>query len=439
MLKMKSQVTCSYCSKIYKDPILLPCEDSICREHLSERSVVKQNKIKCAKCNEEFQVNGHQFKSNIELEKLLGSRSYLGDEELSLKKELEDSIQKFFEFYDEFSQSRTKLESGIFNHYQELRFQIDEYRERLKERIDEIALAMIDQTKKSEEEYLKNVKERFSSFDDSKSLEHDLNQIDESFRNPNILIEAIKEMQRKQEESLNEIQLKLTEMNQVKDILSETNYFLPTFSPINQTEATSLFGSIKMNACWSNVNSFRGQILTNQQQYFKLIKLCEFSPNDKWTLLYRGTRDGFSAKAFHSKCDNHSNTLTLLKAKGNEFIFGGFTTVDWEACEWPGKCKSDPNAFIFSLTNKDNKPLKMKVKPNDHQCAIYCHPEFGPRFGFDGDICIANNANTTMDSYSNLSRSYIHPEYEFCTDEAQSFLAGSPEFQLDEIEVYERE
>jgi hypothetical protein len=45
-----------------------------------------------------------------------------------------------------------------------------------------------------------------------------------------------------------------------------------------------------------------------------LIKLCEFSPNNKWTLLYRGTRDGFGADVFHSKCDDHPNTLTLLKA-----------------------------------------------------------------------------------------------------------------------------
>jgi hypothetical protein len=91
----------------------------MCREHLSARSVVKQNKIKCAKCSEEFQVNGHKFKSNNELLKVLESRSYLSDKELSLKKELEDSIHNFFEFYDEFCQNRTKLDLDVFDHYQE--------------------------------------------------------------------------------------------------------------------------------------------------------------------------------------------------------------------------------------------------------------------------------------------------------------------------------
>jgi hypothetical protein len=72
MLKsQKSQLTCSYCSRIFKDPIVFPCDDSICRDHLSERDVVKQNKIKCKQCNEEFQVKNSEFKSNVELKKLI--------------------------------------------------------------------------------------------------------------------------------------------------------------------------------------------------------------------------------------------------------------------------------------------------------------------------------------------------------------------------------
>jgi hypothetical protein len=102
------------------------------------------------------------------------------------------------------------------------------------------------------------------------------------------------------------------------------------------------------------------------------------------------------------------------------------------------KYKSDTNAFIFSLTNKDNKPVKIKVNPNDHASAIRCHSELGPTFG--RDIIIANNANTTTtSSYSQLGHTYQHPQYEYVTNEAQSFLTGSFEFQLNEIEVYQKE
>jgi len=32
-----------------------------------------------------------------------------------------------------------------------------------------------------------------------------------------------------------------------------------------------------------------------------------------WIMLYRGSRDGFSAKQFHEKCDEKGPTLTLVK------------------------------------------------------------------------------------------------------------------------------
>ena len=178
MLKSQiSKVTCSYCSKIYKDPIDLPCGDSICREHLHERNVVKHNKIKCKTCNDEFGVKNNDFKSNQTLKTLVEDHSYLSEDEINLKQELEDSIQKFFEFYDEFVQNKNKTESILFDHFQELRFQIDEYRERLKVKIDDIALEMIETIKKHEEIYLKTLKESFSSFDDSQSLEKELRAV----------------------------------------------------------------------------------------------------------------------------------------------------------------------------------------------------------------------------------------------------------------------
>jgi hypothetical protein len=134
---------------------------------------------------------------------------------------------------------------------------------------------------------------------------------------------------------------------------------------------------------YSNTNPFNSQILTNVRQMSELIKLCVFSPNDKWSLLYRGTRDGFGSDVFHLKCNGHSNTLTILKFKQSEFVFGGFTTVSWDSsCER----NSDLNAFKFSLSNKDNKPVKIKIDPNEHQSAICCHSGGGPTFGCDIQI-----------------------------------------------------
>ena len=137
---------------------------------------------------------------------------------------------------------------------------------------------MIDETKKYEAMFLKNLKERFqvifSSFEKSKPLEGELNEIEELFRDPNLLIQSIKEMQQKQEESLNEFQSKLTEMNQVKDDLKATNGFKPNLSPFNQED---LFGSLKVNEFCSYMNPLKSQILKGEQQYLELLNLCEFS------------------------------------------------------------------------------------------------------------------------------------------------------------------
>jgi hypothetical protein len=320
-----------------------------------------------------------------------------------------------------------------------LRFQIDEHRERLKAKIDDVALEMIEQTKKCEAEYLKEVKENLllSSFDHSKSLDKELEEIEEEyFRNPNLLIQSIKEMQQKQEESLKEIQSKLNEINQVQVDLKATNEFEPNLTLLNQQSSSSLsssfFGSIKLNN-YLNTDPFKSLILTRNQPK-ELIRLCEFSPNAKWSLLYRGTRDGFGAQDFHSKCDNKSPTLSIFKAHECSYIFGGFASVSFNG---PETWKSDPNAFLFSLTNKDNKPLKMKIDPNKHSEAIQRNLSYGPIFG-RCDIAIANNANTSMESRSRLGSVYKHPQYAFGTNEAQSFLAGSYKFRFDEIEVYQK-
>jgi hypothetical protein len=81
----------------------------------------------------------------------------------------------------------------------------------------------------------------------------------------------------------------------------------------------------------------------------------------------------------------------------------------------------------------------MKINSSQTHQALHCYSDFGPSFGAGGDIVILDNANTTMDSYSNLGLTYKHSQHAFETREAQSFLAGSYYFQLSEIEVYQSE
>jgi hypothetical protein len=103
--------------------------------------------------------------------------------------------------------------------------------------------------------------------------------------------------------------------------------------------------------------------------------------------------------------NKHKNTLTILKAKRTSYIFGGFTSIGWDSS---GQFKSDPSAFLFSLTNRYNKPSKMRQIHTTS--SIYCHSQYGPTFGSGFDLYICSSANTTAGSRSNLGRSYQHPQ-----------------------------
>jgi hypothetical protein len=171
-----------------------------------------------------------------------------------------------------------------------------------------------------------------------------------------------------------------------------------------------------------------GHYLQNQ-----LFELCEFPQDQKWDLKYRASRDGFKSTDFHSHCDGISNTLTVIKAKSGN-VFGGFTEQEWNSdCEWI----TDPNAFIFSLVNKEEKPFKVLCS---NEQAICCNSDYGPCFGGEGDyikdICIRTNANICKHNSCNFGYSYHHPDYLKETDKAMNILAGSYKFETVEIEVY---
>ena len=101
MLKSKSHIhdlTCSFCSKIFQDPIELPCSHSLCKQHLAETNVLKQKRIKCIECKQDFQVKDNDFKLNNFLKKLLDEHDYLSDEEFSLKKRSKTRFKHSFKF-----------------------------------------------------------------------------------------------------------------------------------------------------------------------------------------------------------------------------------------------------------------------------------------------------------------------------------------------------
>jgi len=61
----------------------------------------------------------------------------------------------------------------------------------------------------------------------------------------------------------------------------------------------------------------------------QLLELCKFPIEQKWELIYKGSRDGFENSDFHAKCDGKLNTLTVIRTESGN-IFGGFTKKEWK-------------------------------------------------------------------------------------------------------------
>jgi hypothetical protein len=156
-------------------------------------------------------------------------------------------------------------------------------------------------------------------------------------------------------------------------------------------------------------------------------------------LLYRGSRDGFSADQFYAKCRGQRNTLTIIKTHEG-WVFGGYTPVAWEVPKrQPGFSVKDPSlrSFLFTLNNPQRtQPMKFPLKADPAANALLASPFFGPSFGGIGagncDIRLSDKCNCNSTSYTALGSSYANTTG--C--DGSTFLAGARNFTVSDVEVF---
>ena len=96
-------------------------------------------------------------------------------------------------------------------------------------------------------------------------------------------------------------------------------------------------------------------------------------------LLYKISRDGCSAQAFHQQCDGQGPTVPVLYNTYNT-IYGGYLSSSWHS---NGNSLGDDNAFLFRLQkNGSYSPLKFPIK--NAYGAAYGYNSHGPAFGGGG-------------------------------------------------------
>ena len=170
---------------------------------------------------------------------------------------------------------------------------------------------------------------------------------------------------------------------------------------------------------------FDSTILATSQQNPLLILIG--LQTKSFSLLWRGTKDGFAASTFHSLCDNKGSTLTVVKTTTG-YIQGAYASVSWRSSN---SYLTDSSAFVFSLTNVNNVPMKLAV--TNPGSAVYDYSAYGPVFGAF-DLVICNNANTV--SNNNMRPAAYQLPNGLFAESGGNWLLGNYLFKVAEIEVF---
>jgi len=211
----------------------------------------------------------------------------------------------------------------------------------------------------------------------------------------------------------------------INNLIKDTNYEFIIYSFYNNLiESKSEIYKIKTLNLDSNIlnESKRGN------EFIK--KLNEWIGYKKMELIYRGTRDGMTNTAFHNKCDNKGETITLIKnEKGN--IFGGYASIPWTS---NNGYYSAPESFIFTLSNIYNiEPTKFPSKNDQKEVRNYS--DEGPGFGNGSDLGVYGDI-LNKGGWSNFP--YTYPDI---LGKGKSIFTGDSNnsnsgFKIKEIEVF---
>lgn len=163
----------------------------------------------------------------------------------------------------------------------------------------------------------------------------------------------------------------------------------------------------------------------------------EWLPDRISTLVYRGTRDGFTPDAFHAKCDGKGATVTLIQTADGA-IFGGYSSVSW-VCEEPGTFGGvwlhSPGAFLFTARGPvTTVPVRFPLKMLATNAAVCGWSIRGPIFG--GYDIMVQGLGGTSDPFDYTCFSELGTTYEDTLGHGPRCFTPTGGFLPVEIEVF---
>lgn len=187
---------------------------------------------------------------------------------------------------------------------------------------------------------------------------------------------------------------------------------------INDAEKYKLLKLLSLLCC------FLGTTLLNFGQQQKLNEFYD-KKDQLWSLIYKGTRDGFDAAAFHNRANNQGPTMTIIRSTDG-YIFGGYASQAWTSAD---NYTDAANSFLFLLTNANGSP-PTKFLYNSNGNGMYNHADYGPTFGGGHDLSIPNSCNT------NNCTCTLGNSYPDSLNLGANTFTGSNTFLIADIEVF---
>jgi hypothetical protein len=171
----------------------------------------------------------------------------------------------------------------------------------------------------------------------------------------------------------------------------------------------------------------------------------EWLRGKRLVLLYRGSRDGMTAAAFHDKCDGKGPTLVLVagQSEGQPVcVFGGYAGASWERGPESGglaKAIDARDSFLFTVLNPFGDGIvKMAVDEGSRYAgrAMQCHVGRGPWFGFGFAVRSSSESPTAVFDEKSWCRLASDGAFGNPLGRGDTIFTGAFNFRPLEIEVW---
>ena len=177
--EVKASFECDLCKKLLVDPVVIPCESTICKTHidnlLSNNSNEKSIMV-CGICQEDHLIPKKGFMANKRLQKLLSLElnalklSPVFDE---CMKEIEDAKENV----DKIELLEKNAENYIYDYFEDVKRQVDIRREDLKFKIDTYSDEIIKSVELDQMNFIKLSKEANQLTTNIEKSRKDLNEL----------------------------------------------------------------------------------------------------------------------------------------------------------------------------------------------------------------------------------------------------------------------